>query len=75
MESKSFLVLWWCMVDFRLKPFNQALTEQARREAQKHVFRRNQAIGLLVIAAAVLTYRLLHTPAGWIFPAGWWRLW
>lgn len=48
---------------------------KARREAQRLLFRRNQAVGLLLLAAAVLVYRLLHTPAGWIFPQGWWRLW
>ena len=48
---------------------------KARREAQRLLFRRNQALGLLLLAAAVLAYRLLRTPAGWIFPHGWWRLW
>jgi hypothetical protein len=47
----------------------------ARRDIQRTAFRRNQAIGLLLAAAAVLTYRLLHTPSGWLFPPGWWRLW
>lgn len=46
-----------------------------RREVQRQSFRRNQAIGLLIAAAAVLVYRLLHTPSGWLFPTGWWRLW
>ena len=46
-----------------------------RRAHQTRKFKRNQAIGILVLAAAVLVYRLLRTPSGWIFPAGWWRLW
>ncbi len=46
-----------------------------RREEQGRAFRRNQAVGLLVLAGAVLVYRLLHTPSGWVLPAGWWRLW
>ena len=46
-----------------------------RREVQRQFFRRNQAIGLLIAAAAVLIYRLLHIPSGWLFPTGWWRLW
>jgi hypothetical protein len=29
---------------------------------------------LLIVAAVVLLYRLLHTPSGWLFPTGWWRL-
>lgn len=48
---------------------------KARREAQRLQFTRNQAIGLLLAAAAVLAYRLLHTPSGWLFSPGWWRLW
>jgi hypothetical protein len=47
----------------------------ARRDVQQTAFRRNQAIGLLLAAAAVLVYRLLHTSSGWLFPPGWWRLW
>jgi hypothetical protein len=47
----------------------------ARRDAQRRAFYRNQAIGLLLAAGAVLVYRLLHTPTGWLFPQGWWRLW
>jgi hypothetical protein len=48
---------------------------KARREVQRRSFHRNQAIGLLLTAAAVLAYRLFHTPSGWLFPQGWWRLW
>ena len=48
---------------------------KADREVQGRLFRRNQAIGLLLAAAAVLAYRLIHTPSGWVFPQGWWRLW
>jgi hypothetical protein len=47
----------------------------ARRDQQRRLFHRNQAIGLLLAAAAVLAYRLLHTPSAWLFPLGWWRLW
>lgn len=49
--------------------------QRERREAQRLAFHRYQAIGLLLLAGAVLVYRLLHTPAGWALPAGWWRLW
>jgi len=49
--------------------------KRERREAQRLAFHRNQAIGLLLLAGAVLAYRLLRTPAGWALPAGWWRLW
>ena len=47
----------------------------ARRDQQRRLFHRNQAIGLLLAAAAVLAYRLAHTPSGWLFSPGWWRLW
>jgi hypothetical protein len=54
-----------------------AVQEQraAERDVQQRRFHRNQAIGLLLVAAAVLAYRLMHTPSGWLFPPGWWRLW
>ena len=56
---------------------NQAAVEakQGRRDQQRRTFSRNQAIGLLLAAAAILAYRLTHTPAAWIFPPGWWRIW
>jgi len=62
-------------MDNKLIPYNVQQERQARREAQRRLFHRNQAIGLLLAAAAVLAYRLLHTPSGWLLPPGWWRLW
>jgi hypothetical protein len=62
-------------VDNRLESYAVRQERDARREGQRKSFQRNQAIGLLVAAAAVLVYRLLHTPSGWLFPPGWWRLW
>jgi hypothetical protein len=62
-------------LDTKLVSYDVQQLRKARREAQRRLFHRNQAIGLLLAAAAVLVYRLLHTPAGWIFPQGWWRLW
>ncbi len=61
------------MVETRIKPFAQAQTEQAHRAEQSRIFRRNQLFGLLLIAAAILAYWLLHTNPRWIFPPGWWR--
>jgi len=61
------------MVERRIKPYKQQSAEQARRAAQRRVFRRNQAFGLLLVAAAILIWRLFHTNPAWIFPAGWWR--
>ena len=62
-------------MDNKLQSYASQQEYQARRDQQRKAFHRNQAIGLLLAAAVVLAYRLLHTPAGWIFPAGWWRLW
>jgi hypothetical protein len=59
----------------RLESYGKEQERSARRDEQRALFRRNQAIGLLLVAAAVLGWRLLYTPAGWLFPPGWWRLW
>jgi uncharacterized membrane protein YdbT with pleckstrin-like domain len=61
------------MVERRITPYKQQSAEQARRAAQRRLFRRNQAFGLLLVAAAILIWRLFHTNPAWIFPAGWWR--
>ena len=57
----------------RIKPYAQEVAENARRLAQLRVYRRNQVIGLLLVAAAVLLVWLLRTNPKWIFPPGWWR--
>ncbi len=59
----------------KLESFAVQQQRQASRNNQRAQFHRNQAIGLLLAAAAVLAWRLLHTPSGWLFPQGWWRLW
>lgn len=61
------------MVQQRIKPFKQQADEQARRAQQRRIFRRNQAFGLLLVAAAILIWRMFHTNPAWIFPAAWWR--
>jgi hypothetical protein len=58
---------------FRIKPLNEQRRQAMSREKQRARFRGVQAFGLLVVAALVLLYRLLHTPEGWLFPRGWWR--
>jgi len=63
----------YAMVESRIKPFKQQAAEHARRTEQRRIFRRNQVFGLLLIAAAILVWRLFHTNAAWIFPPGWWR--
>jgi hypothetical protein len=61
------------MVETRIKPHSQQVAEQARRAGQTRAYRRNQALGLLLVAAAILVWWLFHTNPKWIFPPGWWR--
>ena len=61
------------MVQTRIKPYHQQVAEKARRGEQTRVYRRNQAFGLVLLAAAILLWWLFHTNPKWIFPPGWWR--
>jgi hypothetical protein len=61
------------MVETRIKPYLQEAEEIARRAEQTRLYRRNQAIGLVLVAAAILIFWLFRTNPKWIFPAGWWR--
>lgn len=61
------------MVQTRIKPYFEEMDEKARRVEQLRVYRRNQAFGLLLVAAAILLWWLFHTNPKWIFPPGWWR--
>ena len=62
------------MVERRIKPHFEEQAETERRVAQTRAYRRNQVIGLLLVAAAILTLWLFRTNPKWIFPSGWWRL-
>ena len=61
------------MVERRIKPHLQSAAEEKQRAEQMRVHRRNQIFGVLIVAAAILVYRLFHTNPRWIFPPGWWR--
>jgi hypothetical protein len=61
------------LVETRIKPYRQEQDEQARRAEQTRVFRRNQVIGLMLVAGAILVFWLFRTNPQWIFPTGWWR--
>ena len=61
------------MVQARIKPYDQQVAEQARRAEQTRVYQRNQALGLVLVAAAICLWWLFHTNPKWIFPPGWWR--
>jgi hypothetical protein len=58
----------------RIKPYLEQVAEAEARAAQKAAFWRNQVIGVLIVALAMLAWRLFHTNLAWIFPPGWWRL-
>lgn len=62
------------MVETRIKPYREQVAAEERRAAQRRTFTRNQAFGLLMLAAAILVWWLFHTNLHWIFPPGWWRL-
>jgi hypothetical protein len=62
------------MGETRIKPYFEEQAQKARRELQTGRFRRNQALGLVLIAVAILVFWLFRTNPRWIFPAGWWRL-
>ena len=62
------------MVETRIKPYLQQVDEETRRAEQTRVYRRNQAIGLVLVAGAILVFWLFRTNPKWIFPTGWWRL-
>jgi hypothetical protein len=61
------------MVETRIKPYREQVAEAERRAEQTRVYRRNQVFGVLLVAAAILIWGLLHTNPKWIFPPGWWR--
>ena len=61
------------MMETRIKPHREQVAEQERRAAQRYAFTRNQAFGLLMVAATILAWWLWHTNPRWIFLAGWWR--
>jgi hypothetical protein len=61
------------MVETRIKPYHEQVAEQARRAVQRRAYRRNQVLGLILVAAAIFVWVLLHTNPSWIFPPGWWR--
>ncbi len=61
------------MVETRIKPYREQVAEAERRAEQTRVYRRNQVFGVLLVAAAILTWWLVHTSPKGVFPPGWWR--
>lgn len=58
-----------------LKSHQEEREAADRRAEQRQLFRRNQMLGLLLVAAAVLAWGMLRAPKGWLFPPGWWKFW
>lgn len=58
-----------------LKSHQEEREAANRRAEQRQLFRRNQMLGLLLVAAAVLAWGMLRAPKGWLFPPGWWKFW
>jgi hypothetical protein len=61
------------VVERRIKPYFEEQAEEQRRAEQTRVFKRNQALGLVLVAVAILVFWLFRTNPKWIFPTGWWR--
>ena len=64
----------FAMVERRIRPYLEQVALRERREELRRLSRRNQALGLVLVAGAILAWWLFHTRPGWIFPTGWWRL-
>ncbi|HLY42604.1 MAG TPA: hypothetical protein VKR52_15415 [Terracidiphilus sp.] len=61
------------MVESRIKSYSEQTAERERREAQRRATLCNEVWGMLLLAAIILAWWLVHTNPRWIFPPGWWR--
>lgn len=62
------------MGDRRIQPYFEKKAAEEQRALQTRAFRRNQALGLVALAALVCLWWVYHTNPAWLFPRGWWRL-
>jgi hypothetical protein len=46
---------------------------EARRATHLRAFRRNQALGLILFAAAILAWWYFHANKSWIWTPNWWK--
>ena len=60
-------------METRIKPHLEQAAQDERRAEQSRAYRRNQVLGLVLLAAAICVWWLFHTNPKWIFPPGWWR--
>ncbi|RRA48318.1 hypothetical protein [Acidipila sp. EB88] len=56
-----------------LHPGQPARLSDPARQAEAVLTQRRQAVGLLLLAAAILALVLVRMPPHVLFPAGWWR--
>jgi Na+/proline symporter len=61
-------------METRIKPHLEQVAQDERRAEQGRAYRRSQVFGLVLVAAAICIWWLIHTNPKWIFPQGWWRL-
>ena len=61
------------MVERHIKSREENEAERRGHEAERFRFRRNQTLGLVLLAIVICVVWLLRTNPAWIFPAGWWR--
>jgi hypothetical protein len=62
------------MPDLRIAPYQEQQAKAARRAEQLRLYRRNQILGLVLVAALIFLWWLIRAPHGWVFPRGWWRM-
>ena len=72
--EESRLAGFGTMVERRIKPYFEEQAQSSRRAEQTRIYRRNQALGMVMLAAVILIFWLFRTNPKWIFPPGWWRL-
>jgi hypothetical protein len=61
------------MPDPRIQPHLEQKDAASRRAAQLRAFRRNQVLGLVLFAAAILAWWYFHTNKSWIWTPNWWK--
>ena len=59
------------MVQLRIKPYRQQQAERENRLRQLALFRRNQILGLVLVAACICLWWIVHTKPGWASATGW----
>ena len=61
------------MEQIRIQSYWQQQADERRRAQRSRQFARNQALGVLMVAALICLWWMVHSRPGWILPAGWWR--